>query len=572
MKGCKEVFLTVFFVMLLAPLVAFASYTTQQYPNVTPIEKIHPNGKYIVYVEKGGNWQEAGSISFDMYFREREIDIKNYISNEGNIRVRLLQQGGGAAQIDSVTLGDKSPIEVRGIENGLKKLSDKDFDVIDAFNKSIEMTFPFNRDHMILKLTARVEAARISKVPFQFPTANLYKEMSLKSRFYTYGIGTRKTDSPFFKEYSLSGSGHPSGYTYGWVSNDEKNLYVRIDFTPDDTMDGDKDYAKVYVKTAAGVKEFKVSVPETRWGNASFIYTDKVAYQHKVYDFAIPLNEIGIKDAKNADEIKLAFAAYGTATPGHACPYYYEALIDVDNNPDTGGTVPVEQKGASEDIPGIDYKVRALVNAETPEIYAIEIWTWNKNTSMWDIALPFIPSYSVGIGNGYQYNLEKANVVEFMASRAWVGNPQGTMKIVYHASVNGIASDYTAPFYYPHPQSTSVPTLSEWGMIVLSVLFGLSAIWMIRKRKAAIGFIVVLVIVLSMTGYAWAPPTQLITLDGQVTDWQAAGVSPSVTDPVGDSSIDNEWEDIVAGYITSDMNNIYFRIDFVGGGIIQCEV
>jgi hypothetical protein len=570
MKGCKEVFLTVFFVVLLVPLVAFASYTTQQYPNVTPIEKMHPNGKYIVYVEKGGNWQEAGSISFDMYFREREIDIKNYISNAGNIRVRLLQQGGGAAQIDSVTLGGKSPTEVRGIENGLKKLSDKDFDVIDAFNKSIEMTFPFNRDHMILKLTARVEAARIIKVPFQFPTANLYKEMSLKSKFYTYGIGTRKTDSPFFKEYSLSGSGHPSGYTYGWVSNDEKNLYVRIDFTPDDTMDGDKDYAKVYIKTAVGVKEFKVSVPETRWGNASFIYTDKVTYQHKVYDFTIPLNEIGIKDAKNADEIKLAFAAYGTAAPGHTCPYYYEALIDADNNPNTGGAVHVVQKGASADITGIDYRVIALLDGGTGEITSIAILTWNSNTSVFDTtSTPY--DYSVGMGNGYQYNLEKAYVVEFMASKAALGNPQGNMKIVYHASVAATpVSDYTAAFYFPPLRSASVPTLTKWGILALSLLFGISAIWMIRKRKAAIGFLVVLAVVLSITGYAWAPPPPLIILDGQVTDWQDAGVSPSVTDPYGDSSTDNNWEDIVAGYITSDTNNIYFRIDIVGGKVIEC--
>jgi len=41
------------------------------------------------------------------------------------------------------------------------------------------------------------------------------------------------------------------------------------------------------------LREFKVSVPETQWGNATFTYTDKVSYQHKVYDLAIPLKEIG---------------------------------------------------------------------------------------------------------------------------------------------------------------------------------------------------------------------------------------------------------------------------------------
>jgi len=315
MKRYKEVFLSVFLLMLLIPLVALASYTANQYPNVPPIEKMHPNGKYIVYVEKGDKWQEAGIISCDKYFREREIDLRGYITNRGNVSIRLLHQGGGAAHIDSVFLGDRSPIEVRGIKNGLKKLSEKDFDVIDVFNKSIDITFSSDIGNSILKLTARVEDTSISKVPFQFPVLNVYKEMNLKSKFYTYEMGSRNTETPFFKEYSLSGSGHPSGYTYGWVRNDDTNLYVRIDFTPDNTMDGDKDYAKVYVKTERGIREFKVSVPETKWGEVSFVYTDKVTYQHKVYDFAIPLKEIGINDAKEADKVNLAFAAYGTATP-----------------------------------------------------------------------------------------------------------------------------------------------------------------------------------------------------------------------------------------------------------------
>jgi hypothetical protein len=253
-----------------------------------------------------------------------------------------------------------------------------------------------------------------------------------------------------------------------------------------------------------------------------------------------------------------------------ACPYYYEALIDVDSNANTGGSVTVVQKSEPpHDIQGIDYKVRTLLDAETFKIYEIQIWKWDGSSF---IITPATYNYDLGIENGYQYNLEKANVVEFVASRAALGNPQGSMKIIYHTSRGGsIFNDYTNPFYYP--QLTNIPTFSKWGIMVLSVLFGLSALWIIRKNKAAIGFLVILGFILSITGHAWAPPPpQLITLDGQVDDWEAEGVSPSLIDPYGDSSNNDEWEDIVAGYITSDMNNIYFRIDFVGGSIISCEV
>ncbi|MUT65802.1 hypothetical protein [Paenibacillus sp. NEAU-GSW1] len=144
------------------------------------------------------------------------------------------------------------------------------------------------------------------------------------SEFYTYRLNSSTGNlvidgqlteiasrQPFFKEYSIPTTGHPEGYTYGWVWNDDTNLYVVIDFTPDNTMDGDADYSKVYVKTSSGVKEYKASVPETTWGRPFFIYTDKVAYQHKVYEYQIPLDDIGIAD--NQTELDLAFEAYGTA-------------------------------------------------------------------------------------------------------------------------------------------------------------------------------------------------------------------------------------------------------------------
>jgi hypothetical protein len=101
-----------------------------------------------------------------------------------------------------------------------------------------------------------------------------------------------------------------------------------IDFTPDNTMDGDKDYATVYVKTEEGLKEFKVSVPETRWGKAEFSYTDKVPYQHKVYEFTIPIEELGIDEIKKETELQLAFSAYGTAAHGNYAPAIAYDLVN----------------------------------------------------------------------------------------------------------------------------------------------------------------------------------------------------------------------------------------------------
>ena len=177
-------------------------------------------------------------------------------------------------------------------------------------------------------MTARVEPETISKIPFQFPKHNLFRPITTAgSQFYPYKLKpkngnpvdktTETSDKTFFKEYCLTGSGHPSGFTYGWVSNDDKNLYVKLDFTPDNTRDGDKDYAKLYVRSGKNLKEFKVSEVNTKWGRPEFTYTDNASYQHKVYNFTIPLGNLDLDQSTANDKIDLAFAAYGTATPGY---------------------------------------------------------------------------------------------------------------------------------------------------------------------------------------------------------------------------------------------------------------
>ncbi len=88
-----------------------------------------------------------------------------------------------------------------------------------------------------------------------------------------------------------------------------------MDVTGDNTMDGDKDYAKVYVNTPMGLKSFKITQSENQWGEPFFSYTDKVVYQHKVYAFRIPLESVGLNAAEDGTALQLAFAVYGTLAP-----------------------------------------------------------------------------------------------------------------------------------------------------------------------------------------------------------------------------------------------------------------
>jgi hypothetical protein len=351
MKRLNSVLSLVFLSLYLCPALALASYPVNQYPYVPPIENMQQNGAYIIFVEKEGNWQEAGKLTYDEFFREKAIDLSSYISVVEKIRIKIVQEGGGAAHIDSVFLGEKSPVEVAGVTESLKKLSKNDFDVIDAYGKSMDMEFPVNRGNNILKLTARVAGATISETPFLFPLDNLFKAMDKNAHFYTYRLNSRRGNvimdgvldetvfwEPLFREYYPSGSGHPSGFTYGWIWNDDENLYGAIDFTPDNTMDGDKDYAKIYINTDGGLKEFKVSEPDINWGRAAFSYSNKVGYQHKIYEFKMPFKEIVKGSIKSGDELQLAFSTYGTATPNNR-PIIYCNGVATGDEPTINGVI-----------------------------------------------------------------------------------------------------------------------------------------------------------------------------------------------------------------------------------------
>jgi hypothetical protein len=287
-----------------------------------------PVGIYEISVFKKGQWQRVGILRFNKYLREQKIDLGQYYPSDGKIRLRLTQKGGGAAHVDSVSVGGTPPSDINCSDErlALKKLLKRDFDVLDVFNKSLELNFTGINKDKILKVTARVEPEVISKTPFQFPSENLFRPINQNSKFFKFRLQPPKSPlstaifekikSPFFSEFCRTGSGHPHGFTYGWVDNDQKNLYATLEFIPDNTRDGDKDYAQLHIKTAAGIKSFKVSEVTGIWGYPDFTYTDKAAYQHKVYHFEIPFSEIGVDQPQPGQELLLAFSAYGTATPG----------------------------------------------------------------------------------------------------------------------------------------------------------------------------------------------------------------------------------------------------------------
>ncbi len=299
---------------------------------MTPFD---PQGGFEVQVLVAGSWQRVGEIACDRYVRERGLELPAAALAAPQVRVRLVQHGGGAAQIDRVTLGEAPPARIAGASepDAVGLAARRDNDVLDAFGKTIELTFPGRARGAALRLAARVEPKVNEGSPFAFPPANQF-DPAAPTAFYDYrpvpaGRAPSWPDGldasgALFAQRCTPTTGHPDGVTYGWVANDRDTLYAEVEFTSDNTRDGNKDWSSVTVVRNGERREFRVAEDETRWGRPSFVRTDRAAYRHKLYAFAIPFSALGVRDAREAGELKLAFAAYGTSAATWLTPLYHD--------------------------------------------------------------------------------------------------------------------------------------------------------------------------------------------------------------------------------------------------------
>jgi hypothetical protein len=310
-------------------------------------------------------------------------------------------------------------------------------------------------------------------------------------------------------------------------------------------------------------------VGETRYGEPLFTYTDKVAYQHKVYPFTIPLSEISDSVPEN---IELAFSGYGTFAAPQMYTFYYEVLLDTG---DGGGEVTVHQAGGTETISGVDYRVGARVEYEfindvicddggCEGVWICTVTAVDNFVSEWN-GTDFVDTTAYG-ESSYpitgRFGRDNTMAVEFYVPTAAIDGYDGTLTGVFHASMAAAFNDFTSPFQY-RQSSISVPTMTEWGMLIFILALMIGAIWALksnRHRNAAL----CVILVCFAAGMAWAAT---IIINGDTGDWN--GIQPIVADVANDSSVDFDPfiaanEDIRWGYVTSDSTNLYFRIDYTG--------
>ncbi|HPS31451.1 MAG TPA: right-handed parallel beta-helix repeat-containing protein [bacterium] len=256
-------------------------------------------GYFGIEVNRNGLWQKVEQVSFSEFESTQKVILPENVSE-----LKFVKNGGGASHIDMIRLDGLAPIGEPLLNSSDKAL----------FHVKGDTVVRFSRPGKNLEIAGRIEPVKIIPFAFDFPKINQFKKIRYNSSFYSYKPGSsQKADdrSVLFNEYTVPGSGHPEGNTVTYVWNDDRYLNVKIDFTPDNTMDGGKDYTAIHIRQGDSVKTFRMSAEDTKWGTPEFKKTANADYPHKVYSYKIPLSELDV----DKSGIDMAFSAYGTAAP-----------------------------------------------------------------------------------------------------------------------------------------------------------------------------------------------------------------------------------------------------------------
>lgn len=122
---------------------------------------------------------------------------------------------------------------------------------------------------------------------------------------------------------------------------------------------------------------------------------------------------------------------------------------------------------------------------------------WNGGLlSVYVAGVPVLSNITLGSGSGPEYHsfsVEAGDEISTVyTAGAWANEPSYT---IIGADLNPVVTDgadggqNTIPsglsgIIAVCPQMQSIPTLSEWGMVLMSLLLGGSALWMIRRRTS----------------------------------------------------------------------------------------
>jgi len=234
------------------------------------------------------------------------------------------------------------------------------------------------------------------------------------------------------------------------------------------------------------------------------------------------------------------------AAPASAKEQTVGVLIDTDNDAATGCTVAT----ADGPFAGVEQILETTVDTTPPATAQVTLVTRRECVSGSTFGAPITVDdgdWPVGVGLG----LDGSDVVETYVPLSDLGSPDEIRVAVVSEDPDAMlvtSPGGTAPIVIAFPSLLEIPTVSEWGLLLLGALLAFAALAVLRRRGAAAALAAWLL--LGFAGAAWAG----CILDGQVGDW--AGRAPVGEDAIGDGS-----PDLRALFAQADGARLCFRID-----------
>jgi hypothetical protein len=243
---------------------------------------------YHVYSWDGGSFVEKGVLHYGLHYQDQELDLPEAERDpSGELRIRIRQRGREAAHVDAVALragGLEVPpvgaVREADATDVLAEVRARDSEVLDLHEAALTLVFervPPGPLRLVLRAREETLTGRNAR-PFVYPSASdRYFDVALHPstpmRIDGKQTGEDDLGEPLFEERSRPGTGHPAARVSGYAKSDGENLYAALDFTVDNTQDGEKDWAALLVGSGESWREFRVTAQDSRWGIAGFTRT-----------------------------------------------------------------------------------------------------------------------------------------------------------------------------------------------------------------------------------------------------------------------------------------------------------
>jgi hypothetical protein len=313
----------------------------------------------------GETWEGIYQHQFEVQYSTEAFTVDVV---DGKVALRIVQVGTPFADIDQISLmvdGEEiTPEYARYTGSGQSILDDileLDNNVVLAHEQEIEVSWdvPAGNDCMTVYLTANEYGHGPS---VRFPeTGYATYEMGSNTGSITVDGLIAETDGmiPLYTPYWQSTSGHPDGYTYIYVCDDEEYVYFSLDVTGDNTNEYGEDWAEITILQPDGSrKAFRIDDYDNTWGTSGFGLTSKVSYKHQTCEFAIPKSIIG------NENIEFTLAYYGTFAGDYELHPDSHLDIQIDGDSSEG---QVFQVGDTIDITGLVSSWAAIKLYNEPE-------------------------------------------------------------------------------------------------------------------------------------------------------------------------------------------------------------